>query len=106
MKTVLVPTLEILVLRKSPTPWVKVRRAITAATPMKMPRAVSSERKRLAQRASKALPKLAPIILPRLNPRPRSCGSALSAGGKLGGDLASGIAGNPVFGGLLIAFPP
>src|SRR5205823_298556 len=97
----------ILVLINALAPSVNVSAAITAATPMNIPRAVSSERKRLAQRASKALPKLAPIIEPRLKPRPRSCGMVYIDGSAFPARCFAGEVGG-IFGcvGLLKVFPP
>src|ERR1700676_674135 len=67
----LVPRLDIRELILALAPCVKVRAAITAATPINIPSPVSKERRRLAQSASKALPKLAPMALLRLRLCPR-----------------------------------
>ena len=67
----LVPRLEIRELILALAPCVKVRAAITAATPINIPSPVSKERRRLAQSASKALLKLAPMALLRLILCPR-----------------------------------
>ncbi len=92
-------------------PWVNVKAVITAATPINIPSAVSSERMRLAHRASNALPKLAPSIIPRLNPRPRSSGIVYVDGSAFPlcvptGCFAGGVGGITGCIGLLIGFPP
>src|SRR6202035_4958555 len=70
MVIVLLPRLEMRPLIAALAPCVNVSAATTAATPIKIPRAVSSERRRLAHRASTALPKFVPSILPRLKRSP------------------------------------
>src|SRR5581483_5609051 len=101
----LVPRLDIRELILALAPCVNVRAAITAATPINMPRPVSKERRRLAQSASIALPKLAPMALLRLKLSPRLWKLANGAGvgcadGRAGGGIS--FLGFPGSVGLLI----
>src|SRR5579859_5067427 len=66
MVITLVPRLLMLLVTLELTPWVSSIAVTTADTPMKMPRVVSRERRRFAQRASIASPILVPSFPARL----------------------------------------
>src|SRR5713226_7242255 len=73
MSSVLVPRAVRFWFERADAPCVSVTTAITAATPITTPSVVNRERRRLAHRASMALPKLAPSIKPCLGCRLRCC---------------------------------
>src|SRR5579884_1571697 len=87
--------LPIMLVMYAPTPWVKVITAMTAATPMRIPRAVNIERVRLAHRASTDISRLAIKLLPRLRPRP-CCWNSFSIFSRGAGRGGAGVGGAAV----------
>ena len=78
--SVLVPSAARFWLSNVVAPCVSMTTAITAATPITTPRVVNNERRRLTHRASRALPKFAPNIRPRLKRARTFCRRGVTAG--------------------------